>query len=76
MVDQSCDIGMTPVASGSGCPGVDLTVGIRTCTLTWANEITYDIDGGHQVFGPFADNVNVEDTICLAAGQHTFNHFD
>ena len=50
-------------------------VQVRVVTLTWGNEITWNIDGG-SAFGPFEDNSeNVED-VEVAVGPHTIYYFD
>jgi len=62
-----------PPPAGSGCSQVPMTVHMHT--LTWANEITWQVDEG-AVFGPFADNSDTMEDLCLPAGEHRFSYYD
>ena len=45
-------------------------------TQSYANEITWQIDGG-TTFGPYADNVHRFETLCLSTDdEHTFFYID
>ena len=50
-------------------------INIQITTLTWANEITWNIDGGAQ-FGPYEDNSVNDHMLTLTEGSHTFTYFD
>eukprot|EP01046_Picozoa_sp_COSAG06_P033338 COSAG06_NODE_3396_length_5405_cov_6.327554_7_plen_474_part_01 len=52
---------------------IDLTVHIHT--LTWANEISWNIDNG-QTFSGFADNSDYYEVVSLPSGDHTINFID
>ena len=50
-------------------------VNVQITTLTWANEITWNVDGG-TTFGPYEDNSVNDQVLDLPAGEHTLNYFD
>eukprot|EP01043_Picozoa_sp_COSAG02_P085979 COSAG02_NODE_23524_length_716_cov_0.883306_2_plen_139_part_01 len=48
---------------------------VRVTTLTWANEISWNVDGGND-FGPYEDNSVNNQSLSLSIGEHTLNYFD
>eukprot|EP01046_Picozoa_sp_COSAG06_P046927 COSAG06_NODE_6728_length_2807_cov_9.005908_2_plen_709_part_01 len=59
----------------TGTAGTNAQISVRITTFDWANEISWDIDGG-TAFGPYADNSVNEQVLDLSAGDHTLNYFD
>eukprot|EP01044_Picomonas_judraskeda_P031835 COSAG03_NODE_12056_length_563_cov_1.394397_1_plen_123_part_01 len=47
-------------------------------TLTWANEITWNVDDGQQfgVAPVFEDNTDYWEQLTLTSGEHSFNYLD
>ena len=50
-------------------------VNVQVTTITWADEITWNVDGG-TTFGPYADNSVNDQVLDLSVGEHTLNYFD
>lgn len=48
---------------------------VQITTVDYANEISWNIDGGRE-FGPYDDNSVYEESVELSSGSHTFNYFD
>ena len=53
------------------CPTGQIGVIVQINTQTWANEVTWQMDDG-QSFGPYADNAQYEQALCLEDGEHKF----
>lgn len=65
------------VANGgvAGSGGSNAQVNVRITALAWANEITWNVDGGSE-FGPYDDNSVNDQVLDLSVGDHVFNYFD
>merc|ERR1712146_657247 len=70
--------GETAFCLGESCGDVS-TAGYMTVVhihaLTWANEITWNIDGGTE-FGPYEDNSDSYEEIELTGGDHVLYVMD
>jgi len=62
--------GVSGVASG---PQAVIVVTIHT--KKFADEVTWNIDGG-SAFGPYADDIHKRETLSLSLGQHTLYYMD
>ena len=60
--------------SSSVTASASTQVNVQITTLTWANEITWNVDGG-TTFGPYEDNSVNDQVLDLPAGEHTLNYF-
>ncbi len=68
--------GLCDFACGYCSPaGASAQIHIQINTLTWANEITWNVDGG-ATFGPYEDNSVNDHALDLPEGTHTFTYFD
>jgi hypothetical protein len=68
--------------AGTSCDGyvdrAEVSITVTIDTRNFANEVTWDIDGG-TTFGedpPFEDNSVTEEVLQLPAGEHTIHYFD
>jgi hypothetical protein len=55
--------------------GDNSQINVQITTFDWANEITWNLDGG-TTFGPYADNSVNDQVLDLSVGEHTLNYFD
>eukprot|EP01043_Picozoa_sp_COSAG02_P033903 COSAG02_NODE_2339_length_9107_cov_112.188055_5_plen_102_part_00 len=62
-------------SSSSVTTSANAQVSVQITALAWANEITWNVDGG-TTFGPYADNSVNDQLLDLPAGEHTLNYFD
>ena len=63
---------------GSLVGGALHTITVHIHTLTWANEINWNIDNG-QSFGiepQYDDNSDYYDPVTLSAGEHSISYYD
>ena len=55
--------------------GTNAQVNVQITSFSWANEITWNVDGGNT-FGPYDDNSTTDQILLLSEDDHTLNYFD
>ena len=65
----------SPATNPSSSHTTTSSISVQITTLTWANEITWNIDGGAP-FGPYEDNTVNDQVLDLAVGPHVLQYFD
>ena len=61
---------LATLASGqvAGTVAANAQVNVQITTFDWANEITWNVDGGAE-FGPYADNTVTDQVLDLSVGD-------
>jgi hypothetical protein len=74
---RSCDVfvGSGPPDAGALDDGSCQTVTAHVVTLSWGNEVMWHVDDG-DTYGPYSNNDDITEELCLYSGDHVLNYFD